>query len=303
MTVATADCGRRHAERGCAYLPWRRLVLWRPTVPTIRINDLETYYERHGSGPPIVFVHAALVDHTMWAPQVDALEDDYTTITYDVRGHGLTGGSPLESYSIDLYVADLHALLTALDIDRPVLCGASMGGPIAAAYAARYPETVAGLVLADAFLPDRLDWRDHLTFLSLRSTVLPVRLFGMARIQRAMVWFQERFSPGAGGEYGTIERLQAEMPPIPYEEFAKIVGSLVRPTHVDLQSISAPTLLTYGERTLGMVRRHATVLADAIPTASVVAVPDGGHACTLDNPEFFTRSLRSFLADVLGERY
>lgn len=72
-------------------------------MPTVRSNDIETYYEQRGDGPPIVFVHGAIVDHSQWEPQLEGLSDEYTTIGYDVRGHGRTGGSVDDPYSIDLF--------------------------------------------------------------------------------------------------------------------------------------------------------------------------------------------------------
>jgi pimeloyl-ACP methyl ester carboxylesterase len=135
-------------------------------MPKVRTDDIETYYERRGSGPVIVFVHGAIVDHSQWTPQLEALSNENTTIAYDVRGHGRTGGSETDSYSIDLFAEDLEAFTTALDLDKPVLCGLSMGGCIAQAYAARYPERIGGLVLADTFTPELLDWRERLQFLA-----------------------------------------------------------------------------------------------------------------------------------------
>ncbi|MCL7418798.1 MAG: alpha/beta hydrolase [Halalkalicoccus sp.] len=84
------------------------------------------------------------------------MSDDYTTVAYDVREHGRTGGSARTAYSIGSFADDLDALVTALDLDRPVLCGLSMGGCIAQVYAATYPDRLAGLVLADTFTPDLL---------------------------------------------------------------------------------------------------------------------------------------------------
>ena len=63
---------------------------------TVRTNGVETYYERRGDGPPVVFVHGMFMDTAMWEAQAEALSDDFTTVTYDVRGHGHTGGSDRE---------------------------------------------------------------------------------------------------------------------------------------------------------------------------------------------------------------
>lgn len=123
-------------------------------MPTVRTNDIETYYERRGSGPPIVFVHGTILDHAQWDPQVEALSDAFTTVAYDVRGHGRTGGSARESYSVELFASDLDALITALDLEAPVLCWLSTGGCIAQVYAAAHADELAGVVLADTLTPE-----------------------------------------------------------------------------------------------------------------------------------------------------
>lgn len=268
-------------------------------MPTVRTNDIETYYERRGDGPPIVFVHGAIVDHSQWNPQLEALSDEYTTIGYDIRGHGRTGGSERAPYSIELFAEDLDALITALDLEKPILCGLSMGGCIAQVYAARHPERIGGLVLADTFTAEILDWRERLQFLMLKSTIPPVRIVGYERVERVMVWLQERIQgKGVSGDYEKIEQLREDAPKMATDEFAKVIGALTNfhETELDLAAITAPTLVLYGEHDAGFIRRHAPKLADGIPNATVREIPDGGHASNLDNPEFFTAAVREFLA-------
>lgn len=271
-------------------------------MPTVRTNDIDTYYERRGSGPPVVFVHGAVLDHAQWRPQVDALSDDYETIAYDVRGHGRTGGSARGTYSIELFADDLDALVTALDLDRFVLCGLSMGGCIAQVYAAEHPDRLAGLVLADTFTPALFDRREWLQrSLLLRATVPPVRLLGYERVERAMVWLQKQLSgEGVSGDYEAIERLRASGPKMETDEFVKVIRAVAafHETALDLSAVAVPTLLLYGEHEAPFVRRHGPKLRDVIPNAVLRSVPGAGHAANLDNSDFFTEAMRTFLAPV-----
>jgi alpha-beta hydrolase superfamily lysophospholipase len=66
-----------------------------------------TYYEDRATGPSVAFVHGAILDHAQWDFRMDALGDEYRTIVYDVRGHGRTGGSARERYSVELFADDL----------------------------------------------------------------------------------------------------------------------------------------------------------------------------------------------------
>ncbi|MFB6308307.1 MAG: alpha/beta fold hydrolase [Haloarculaceae archaeon] len=270
-------------------------------MPTARTNEITTYYERRGNGRPILFVHGAIVDHSQWEPQANALADDYTTVTYDVRGHGETGSSRRSRYTVGLFADDLDALIEELDLDRPVLCGLSMGGCIAQTYAATRPDRIAGLVLADTFSPHLLDWRDRLQFLLLRATVPPVRVVGYQRVEKAMVWLQERIQgAGVSGDYEQIERLRAAGPEMTSDEFAKVIRALVgfRNETPDLSAIQVPTLVLYGEHDAGFIRRQVPHLASLLPNATVREVPDAGHVSNLDNPDYVTAALREFLADL-----
>ncbi|RBI64255.1 alpha/beta hydrolase [halophilic archaeon] len=270
-------------------------------MPTVQTNDVETYYERRGDGPPLVFVHASVVDRTMWKQQVDALSDDYATIVYDVRGHGRTGGSTESEYTMDLLAEDLHALVTALDLDRPVLCGLSMGGGIAQTYAATHPGRIAGLILADTFTPrilTRGEW--CLRRLVMNGLVPPVRLVGYERVEKANVWLTERLFGGSSGDYEKIERLRETGPKMATDEFAKVIRSMTRfhELSIDLSAITVPTLVLYGENELPFVKRHAAELAAHLSDVAVDEVPDAGHASNLDNPDYFTAAVRTFLAQI-----
>jgi pimeloyl-ACP methyl ester carboxylesterase len=271
-------------------------------MPTIRTNGVETYYERRGSGPPVVFVHGAILDHSQWDPQTEELSDDYTVLAYDVRGHGRTGGSALPSYSVELFAEDLRALVDALELDRPVVCGLSTGGCIAQVYATRYPDQLSGLVLADTFAPPLLsrgEWLQRSVLL--RATVPFVRLLGYERVERAMVWLQERLAgEGVSGDYGNVEALRARGPRMTTSEFAKVVRAVAsfHETELDLADVAIPTLVLYGEHEPAFIRHHSLRLGEGLPDASVRMVPGAGHASNMDDPDFFSGALREFLADV-----
>ena len=274
-------------------------------MPTVRTNDVETYYEQRGNGPPIVFVHGAILDHGQWKPQMEALGEKYATYASDARGHGRTGGSDRDAYSVDLFADDLRAFVEELGLDGPVICGLSTGGCIAQADAARYPDRLAGLVLADTFTPELLtrgEWFQRVVLL--RATIPPVRLVGYERVEKVMVWLQERVAgEGVSGDYEQIERLRATGPKMTTAEFAKVIRAVAsfHETEIDYSAVAVPTLVLYGEHEPAFIRRHVRVLETAIPDVTVRKVPDAGHASNLDDPEFFTGALREFLArEVFG---
>ena len=112
-----------------------------------------------GSGPPVILSHGFLMDHEMFAPQVDALAPEFRVITWDERGFGETqfDGRPFTYWDS---ARDCLGLLDYLDIKRAVLGGMSQGGFLSLRAALLAPERVRALVLIDTQSgtedPDRL---------------------------------------------------------------------------------------------------------------------------------------------------
>jgi pimeloyl-ACP methyl ester carboxylesterase len=107
--------------------------------------------DRDDDTPTLVLIHGVGLDRTMWRHQVDALALHAPVLTYDLRGHGASPARPLVTSLAD-YVADLHWLLTERLRSGPVdLCGFSLGGLIAQAFAIAHPELVHRMVLSNTF--------------------------------------------------------------------------------------------------------------------------------------------------------
>jgi pimeloyl-ACP methyl ester carboxylesterase len=272
---------------------------------TVETNGIDTHYVRRGSGQPIVFVHGMAMNATEWVPQLAALGDDYETVAYDVRGHGHTGGSDASEYTIDLFAEDLRALLDALDVEDPIVCGLSMGGAIAQVYAARYPEDVAGVVLADTFTAAPMGLQGRMLFANLKFLARLDRVVRYTTLNRLQTRIGNALSPGVAGAGTATQRIMETGPTIPHREFAKIARAVATfpRSDVDLAAITAPVLVVHGEHLpatmVAMADRIVDGLANA-PTDTVV-VPDAGHASNVDNPEVFTEAVRKF-AEAVRER-
>ncbi len=262
----------------------------------IRTNDIEIYYERRGAGPPLVFIHGAVIDdHTSWTPQVESFSNEYTTFAYDVRGHGRTGGSRLPSYSISLLADDLGAFIDGLDIEQPVLCGFSMGGMVAQTYAARHPDRVGALIIADSYGPyvfSRREWIVRVGFPEIAHPI--VRLVGYERMKQALHWILVQVGGEESlGEFEGVERF----PRMDSDEVVKVLRAVAtfHQSNLDLSEITAPTLILYGDHGLPFFQHHAAKLAAEIPDASVKSIPTTTHMLNVDNPEAFDAAIREFL--------
>lgn len=101
--------------------------------------------------PPIVLLHGITGCGRDWQPVAVRLAETRRVIAFDARGHGESDWSPEEAYAPDHHFADLATALDALDVERCVVVGFSMGGAVATIYAAARPDRVAALVIVDAY--------------------------------------------------------------------------------------------------------------------------------------------------------
>ena len=115
-------------------------------MPALRHDGVDLWYEVRGDGPPLLLVAGLAADGSYWLPAVDALAQRHTVVLVDNRGCGRTTplGAPA---SVGAMADDCMALVRHLDLAPATLVGHSMGGMIAQACAARYPDEVDRLVL------------------------------------------------------------------------------------------------------------------------------------------------------------
>ena len=119
----------------------------KPTGSFTRVGNLRIhYFERPGSGPPVLLVHGlpgTAEDFDKVTPPLAG----YRTIAIDRPGFGYSTGGYVP---FERQLAAIHELLAKLHVVRPILVGHSYGGTIALGFAERYPSEVRGLVLVDA---------------------------------------------------------------------------------------------------------------------------------------------------------
>jgi len=119
---------------------------------TCRAGDGVTIvYSACGAGEPaLLFVHGGLAERTFWDAELEAFGGRYRTIALDLPGHG-ESGSNREKWGIPEFGADVKAVADAEGVERVILFGNSLGGPVALEAALLMPERVLGVVGVDTF--------------------------------------------------------------------------------------------------------------------------------------------------------
>ena len=117
------------------------------TVPSA--DGVSIRYEARGQGSPaVVLVHCWMCDRHLWDHAAERLARDHRVVTLDLAGHGESGRGR-KAWTIEAFGEDVRAVVEALHLDRVVLVGHSMGGPVILEAARRLPGRVVGLVPVD----------------------------------------------------------------------------------------------------------------------------------------------------------
>ncbi|MBB0244254.1 alpha/beta fold hydrolase [Streptomyces alkaliphilus] len=283
----------------------------------ILCGDTEFGYDEAGGGEPaVVLVHAGLADRRMWAHQFRSLAADHRVIRYDCRGHGETGsGSEPRAHH-----EDLLALLDALEVPRAALIGCSMGGSYAVEAALAAPERVTALALISPGLSGR-PWPEDMLLEAAER--VHARIPAERReVYRAGGTTEHLLADALATAEAHIEWMMAgprrDRSALPHEAWELAVqmyrehlerlwsGEESPSTEVlpeplpgtRLDRVVAPTLVVNGLDDVPGVRDVAAEVAEGIPGARRIDLPDTGHLAPLEHPAEVTDILRSFLASA-----
>lgn len=247
------------------------------------INNVQSHWLESGNpdGQPIVLMHGWGCNATTLASIQKVAEATHRVINVDFPGFGQSH-EPDSVWGVEDYTLWLRALLEKLGIEKPVLLGHSFGGRVGIMYSSRWP--VSKLILVDAagIKPHRtINYYVKVYSFKLMKRLAPL-FMGRKRAQKYID--EQRAKRGSSDYAGASARMRTIM--------SKVVNEDLR--HL-LPSISAPTLLIWGENDTATPMRDAHIMEKSIPDAGLVSFPACGHYSFLDNPRQFAAVLRSFL--------
>lgn len=247
----------------------------------------ELAFDDVGAGAPVVLLHPFPFDRRFWAALARRLAATRRVIVPDLRGFGQ---SPLDgSFSIADLADDVAALLDRLGLQRAHVGGLSMGGYVALAFAARHPQRLSGLLLADTKAsPDT-------------EAARAARDEAIALVEGSGVpAYVEKQIPRLVAPRA-VARLTDELRRLGRQAPAAVVAGLRalrdRPDRLpDLQAIRCPTLVVVGAEDALTPPSDAAAMASRIPGSRLVEIPGVGHLPPLEEPEAFAAAVLPFFA-------
>jgi aminoacrylate hydrolase len=263
-------------------------------MPSIVTNGIQTHYEKCGSGPALVLVSGLGGTAAYWAPQIEALAEDFTVVTYDQRGAG-TSDHPDEPYSIATLADDLHALIAALQLDHPVLIGHSTGGAIGQVLAAREPELLAGMLQYASWSKSdaHFNWCFRMRRALLEGSALEEYVHGSALFLYPPEHIRDHAATLSPALLASVARF-----PDRAIVLRRIDAIMAHDATAQLSNIRIPTLVVCAQDDILTPPYQSRLLAEAIPGAQLQIVPQGGHSFSETQPETFNRIALDFLASV-----
>lgn len=248
------------------------------------------HFVQQGQGPVVVLSHALGCDLQMWDGVAAALQDRYTVLRYDHRGHGqspATGGA----FTMDDLADDAAELIRQQGCGPVHFVGLSMGGMAAQALAARHPGLVRSITIANS--ASHYDAAAQVAWAARVSTVLAQGMESIAdgALQR---WFTPEFRADAHGR-ARVAALRAVLvgtAPTPYAAACEAVAA------IDLEAgnrrITCPALVIAGTRDEATPPAMSEAIARSIAGAELASL-DAAHLSAVEQPEAFADTVARFL--------
>lgn len=222
----------------------------------------------------------------MWEPQIERWSGQFRVLRYDSRGHGQSD-APAGAYSMDRLGRDALTLLDKLGIDKAHFCGLSKGGMIGQWLAARAPERLERLILANtsAYMGPAEGWQ---------SRIEAVLADGMEWLTEASVgrWFTPAFVECEAKRIEPIRQMLLATSPAGYAGCCAAIRDMDQRPLAALNTV--PTLVIAGSEDRATPVEHGAFVAERAMNGRLEIVP-AAHLSNVEVPKAFTDLVLGFL--------
>lgn len=254
-------------------------------MPYLDLNRERIYYALYQSrligGVPVVLIHGAGENHLVWPAELRRLPD-CTVIALDLPGHGKSGGEGRAT--VKEYADWLAVFLEAIQAPRAIIAGHSMGGAIAQLFGLLYPDRAAGLILVATGAKLRVDPR-----------LLELTRGDLAAA--ADVISEREWGSNVSDQMKRLgkQQIMANRPQVIHGDYRACDAFDVT---TRLSEIAAPTLVIGGTADQLTPIKYARFLAERIPQARLVVVPEAGHMVMIEAASTVAAEVESFVREL-----
>lgn len=237
-----------------------------------------------------VLIHSLAMDQAFWRPVAERL--DAAVLLYDCRGHGKSEKAAIP-YSVGQFADDLAALIDGIGWDAALVAGASMGGCVALAFAAKYPARIAALGLVDTtawYGPDAPRQWEERAQKALEGGLAALVDFQVTR------WFGDAFRAAHPEVVSQCVATFLENDLSAYAASCRMLGAAdLRPS---LGRIRVPTAVLVGEEDYATPLAMAQALHKGIAGSTLAVLKNARHLTPLERPDEVAAALGRLLVPV-----
>jgi len=257
-------------------------------MPYLNVNNINLYYELHGQGAPVLFIHGLGSSTRDWEYQTPYFSKDWLLLFFDLRGHGKSD-KPDHPYTIKQFCSDTAQLIEALFPEGVHVLGHSLGGMVAFQLAVDHPKLVKTLTILNsapaAVLPS---FKARFLFF---LRFFDVRLFGMEHVSKQLgnMLFP---NPEQVSLRETFIQRWNENDPKAYTNALKAFRGWSVMHRIN--TIKCPTLIITADNdyTPAPFKEFYTRL---IPNAKLVVIKNSRHITNIDQADLFNKTVGDFL--------
>ena len=253
------------------------------------IGGIDVHYEVSGSGPWLTLSHSLSANLEMWDPQLALLNQHFTVLRYDIRGHGQTSTTE-GPYSLEQLADDIHSLLKHLGVTRTHWIGLSLGGMIGQVLAIRHTEILDHVVIADSTGKAAAN---AITMWGDRATI--ARTQGMQALVQPTLsrWFTD---PYREKHPEVMAKIAHMIETTSAEGYAGCCAAIsVIHTHEGLQKLSLPGLVIVGDQDLATPVAMSEQIHQHWPQSKYVVLKDAAHLSSVEQAQAFNTAVMSFI--------
>ena len=278
---------------------------WNPSLSpqTIQIKGHQIFYVAKGEGEPLLLIHGYGAGIWVWEKQFDILSRFYRVYGVDLIGHGFSERPQVE-YKPETYLQFFRDFMDGIGVEKATLIGNSMGGGIAWAMAALFPERVKRLILINSVPPDVLKQVKNETFKRLVAVKnipgLPYLVIASRNRDSIKGVLQECV---ANPKLITAEVLSRQYQLSKIKGTTWVLYSTLKNAQDTskmkdyLSSIHQPTLLIWGEGDLIFPLSVGENLHQAIQGSKLEIIEKSGHIPMWETPEEVNQTILDFLRE------
>jgi non-heme chloroperoxidase len=272
-------------------------------VKQVSVADKRLAYVESGQGDPVILIHGGFQDYRLWNDHVPVFSKNYRVIAYSRQNHfpNATSNDGLPDGAADVHGEDLAALLAGLGVTRAHIVAHSSGAHAALFFASKHPELVRTLVVneppAAGLLAGTAEGANVLKEWGARFS--PAREALRKEDINAGLRF---FADGVGGPGTYDRRSESErrmMQDNASSGVADVTSSRPRPVFTcDMaRRISAPTLVTNGERSPEYFHRIVDELEQCLPQGTRIKIMAASHTVPSENAQSYDETVLAFIAN------